>query len=348
MALEKSMLTEQTAAELLETHYGVRMRHMRRMALGTANCYCVSDGSRQYFLKEFQSGFSGEVVSREAALNETLAQRGIPVARFYHTRDGTAYLMRRGHAVCLEEYIEGETYGYNGFPENLLTEAARMLGRLHTAMRDIRLPAGMDETWLAAFSPEGLAAQYDALLVRALDLPENEKHVRLVRDLRYKKALAQRCGDYRKAYAGITRTPTHGDYQGCQLISEGGMIRAVIDFSAARTLPAVWEVMRSYVQTSADSREHARIDLPGLCDYVRAYLEYAPLTRVDLAAAPYVYLFQLARSKFGYTEYLQTDSEDREGLLAFAFWRTDMCREVERRAGEIAQALVRCGEEKPA
>jgi hypothetical protein len=55
---------------------------------------------------------------------------------------------------------------------------------------------------------------------------------------------------------------------------------------------------------------------------------------------PYVYLFQLARSKYGYKEYLTTDSEDREGLIRFAFWRTQMCREVEAKAKEIAEKLA--------
>ena len=39
--------------------------------------------------------------------------------------------------------------------------------------------------------------------------------------------------------------------------------------------------------------------------------------------------------------YLNTDSEDREGLLRFAFWRTQMCREVEKKAKEISEALVK-------
>jgi len=54
---------------------------------------------------------------------------------------------------------------------------------------------------------------------------------------------------------------------------------------------------------------------------------------------PYVYLCQLARSRFGYTQYLTTDSEDRMGLLDFAFWRTAMCREVEAKAKDITAAL---------
>ncbi len=58
---------------------------------------------------------------------------------------------------------------------------------------------------------------------------------------------------------------------------------------------------------------------------------------------PYVYLYQLARSRYGYNEYLVKKLENRESLLRFAFWRTDICREVFRRKEEIAERLRQLG-----
>jgi len=83
------------------------------------------------------------------------------------------------------------------------------------------------------------------------------------------------------------------------------------------------------------------IDFAAFYDYVQEYLKFSPLTKRDLIAMPYVYLFQLARSKYGYPQYLNSDSEDREGLLQFAFWRTKMCREVEKNAEAISDALIK-------
>ena len=60
-----------------------------------------------------------------------------------------------------------------------------------------------------------------------------------------------------------------------------------------------------------------------------------------MIAMPYVYLFQLARSKYGYPQYLNSDSEDKEGLLQFAFWRTKMCREIEKNAESISNELIK-------
>ena len=99
--------------------------------------------------------------------------------------------------------------------------------------------------------------------------------------------------------------------------------------------------MRSYVQSCEDCRVGSKINIQKLCEYVAEYMKCFPLTKADLRSMPYVYLFQLARSQFGYPQYLSGDSEDREGLLKFAFWRTDMCRELERNAETISQELIK-------
>ena len=169
-----------------------------------------------------------------------------------------------------------------------------------------------------------------------------DKLPQLMEDFRYKKELAVRCEEYKKYYNEITYCATHGDFQGCQLIWERDEIKAVIDFSAAACLPVTWEIMRSFVQSSGLCRNSATIDITSLCEYVREYMKYSPLTKNDMLAMPYVYLFQLAQSRYGYPQYLlNTDSEDREGLLRFAFWRTQMCREVEKKAKAISEALVK-------
>ena len=69
-------------------------------------------------------------------------------------------------------------------------------------------------------------------------------------------------------------------------------------------------------------------------------MAYSPLTKTDMIAMPYVYLFQLARSKYGYPQYLKLNSENKEELLQFAFWRTKMCREVEEKAEKISDVLL--------
>lgn len=340
MALENSVLTPTIIKDLLKDHYGIVVVSVRKIRLGSANCYYVSDKSRLYFLKEFQSGFEAEDLIRESNLVDFLAERNIPVARFIKTVSGKPFFVYGGHLICLEEFIDGRTYNYDDLPAELLDEAAQMLGKLHQAMQDYPLPEDMGKAWLDSYSADKLVSEYDALLKIASNTPNDKNTARITTDLEYKKELAYRCNDYIKYYDGVTYSPTHGDYQGCQLISADGHIKAVIDFSSARRLPITWEIMRSYVQSSVQCRKNAVIDVNGFCRYVREYTKHYPLTETDLAAMPYVYLFQLARSKYGYTQYLTTESEDNEDLLEFAFWRTDMCREVEKKLNQLSKSLM--------
>lgn len=340
MALEKSVLNETVIYDLLLQNYGISISSVEKLKLGTANCFRVHDGSKYYFLKEFQSSFSADTVIQEAKLLDFISLAGIPTTCFYKTVSNDFVIHYQSRIICLEEYIDGQTYDYNDLPPHLLPKVGAMLGMLHRALKDYPLPMDMSDQWLASLSAEKMVAQYDALIKIARSKPEDKNSAPIIADMQYKKQLALRCEDYKKYYNGITYCSTHGDYQGCQMIFEGNEIKAVIDFSSAACLPVTWEIMRSFVQSSRSCIQSATVDIDGLCDYVREYLKFFPLSKADMTALPYVYLLQLARSKFGYPQYLKTDSEDRESLLQFAFWRTKMCRVLEKNADIIAHRLL--------
>ncbi len=340
MALERSLLNEQLILKLLKEHWNIPATQAEKLPLGSANCYRVSSEKEQYFLKEFQSDFQADDITREASLTNYLLEHGIPTARFLPTISGQMYIIYEGHCICLEEYIVGKPFGYYDFPKKFLKKEAAMLGRIHQCLSEYDLPKGMEENWIQSFSVSETKEKYDELL----DILEKHKsdnlYDKIKEELLYKKELAEYCDGLKKYYDGISYVSTHGDYQGCQLIFEGDEIKAVIDFSSAKKLPAVWEVMRSYLQSSENSRANAKIDVQEFAGYVKEYMKYFPLTETDLKAMPYVYLFQLARSRFGYAQYLTSDSEDRDGLIKFAFWRTAICKEVKENAELIVNTLL--------
>ncbi len=341
MALEKSVLTDNIISDLLKQYYGLPFVSAQRLGLGTANCYRVFDGEKYYFLKEFQSSFLENNIIREAKLLEFLSDTDIPITKFYKTIQNNYVIKYQNHLICLEEYIEGEAYSYDDLPRHLLPRVGKMLGKLHCALKGYPLPVDMSDEWLTSFSSEKVIKEYDSLIEIAKILNRDENITQIIEDLEYKKQLAIRCENYKKYYNGITYCATHGDYQGCQMIFDDEKIKAIIDFSSACTLPVTWEIMRSYVQSSAQCRSNAVIDIDNFCSYVREYMKYSKLTKADMISMPYVYLFQLARSKYGYPQYLKTDSPDKDKLLQFAFWRTQMCREIEQKAEMISGELLK-------
>lgn len=337
MALEKAKLSDRELAAFLAAQYGVRVGRIQRLAMGSANCYKVETDAGEAFCKEFQSDVAPQDICDEAQVLDRLQSRGFPVVPLIKTTRGEPYARHAERIFSLQPFVQGKNFGYDDFPQEMMGQAARLLGKMHIALQGMDLPVRMGKEWFASFSPEALAAQYQAL--RAQVRPDDRNAGRISHALEYKTGLALRCAKYGERCAGMRYGATHGDYLGCQLICDGDEIKAVIDFSSARTLPLAWEVMRSFAQTSVKCRKEARVPLEDLCDYVREYLREAPLTREDLRAMPWIYLFCLARSKYGFRQYIKGESEDSAALLEFALWRTQMCRELEERGERISAEL---------
>ena len=290
-------------------------------------------------MKEFQSNFESADLLQEAKLVNYLTAHDIPTARFIETIDGRLFFEYANHLICLEEYIDGTTYGYYNFPKEIMPEVARTLAKLHNCLEGYELPADLGKEWLESFSVENELAKYSRLIEVLEEHKEDKNYDRIKADFIYRQQLVLKGKEYIKYFDGITYKATHGDFQGCQLICEDMHIKGVVDFSSAGTLPAVWEIMRSYMHTNADCRSKASLDVADFAEYVREYMMYSTLTRKDIEAMPYVYLFKMMRSTYGYPQYLLTDSDDREGLLEYGIWKTRILKEVESKAELIVREL---------
>lgn len=339
MPLEKSILSREDMKNLLTERYSLHFLESSRLSHGTANCFRMRCEEGEFFLKEYQSRFTPGDVDSEGELVSYLISRGFPTAGFIKTVDGRYQTEYRGHVIALQEFVEGETY-MNDLPHELLPESARCLGKLHNCLRGYPLRTEMTPEWAEKYSVEEASGKCDKLLTALEANRSVPDYDRIRSDLLYKKELNILLDGMKSYYKEITYTPSHGDYTACQLICSGSKIKAVIDFSSAACIPAVWEIMRSYMQSSGACMGGSPLNIEDFVSYVREYGRFAKLTERDLESMPYVYLFQLARSCYGYKEYLLTEAENRDKLLQFAFWRTEICREVYGRLRELSDALM--------
>ena len=336
MALEKSILTMDSMSTLFLSDYGLHLIEYYPMRLGSANCFRVRCDEGIYFCKEFQSKISLEAVEKEAAIVSYLRSKDFPTAGFIKTTDGKDCFLYEGHVICMQEFVDGKTY-LNDLPHSILMRGAALLGRLHTLLKDCPVPLerDMDEAWADSISLEKEQQKYTEMLEVLSNMNCMDPVTRRIRsDILFKIELMERVIAYKPYFKGITYAPSHGDFTACQLICDGEEIKAVIDFSSAAVIPIVWEIMRSYIQSRGS------FDTDDFVMYVREYMKEAPLTRRDLEAMPYVYLFQLSRSRYGYREYLSGKAENAQALLDFAFWRTDVLRTISEKVREISDACV--------
>ena len=338
MAIEKSIFDGEKMQALLSQEYGLHLEESRHLQFGTANCYKVRCKEGTYFFKEYQKEFTLQAVERETELVDYLYSKDFPVARFIKTINGKSCILYEDHVISVQEYLEGKSY-LNDLPHKLLKDSAKYLGILHSVLKDYPMESSLDEKWAESISVEAVNKKYDRLLEALEKEKADPNYSRIKEDFLFKKELFSHIEDMKAYFKGITYTPSHGDYTSCQLICDEDHVKAVIDFASAAKLPAIWEIMRSYIQAGA-CRGGAPLDIGDFAQYVKEYMKYASLSKRDLEAMPYVYLFQLSRSAYGYEEYLITKTENRDALLEFAFWRTDICREVYRKADAISGALL--------
>ena len=339
MAIQKSVLNDPEIYKLLEKTYGISADKVQRLPLGTANCFKVFAKDKAFFLKEYQETFSEQDLQRETALNEFLLSQSFPTAGFIKDKNGNTCHFINDRYVVLQEYIDGESYVNHDLSDNMLFQAAEILGQLHEILKEYDLPVDMDSIWINEFNISQAYKNYDFLLDQAGKVEDKSTRNKISEDLLFKKELLEHMEPYGQYFDKLTYKSTHGDYSAMQYLCAGDRIEAIIDFASAKKIPAVWEIMRSYMQSAKDTKDPFHFDIAKFCEYVRRYMIFSSLTEWDLKYMPYAYLYQLGRSRYGYKEYM-TNAENKDELLKFAFWRTNVCRMLLNQADELSKSLT--------
>ena len=341
--LEKSVVSVSEIQSLLEEKYSLsEIDSISSLTGGSANCYHVKSVSGEYVLKEFQSKYSTDDLRHEPRVNMYLGRHDIPVARFFKTSSGEFLWEHKQHAFHLQEYIEDFVFAPNTAPEWLMAHQPVLLGRIHSILGGYsgRLSIGFGREWYEWDTCKCLD-KYERLLVLARELSPSLTRDRIVDDLQYRLDLLPKIVQFSIDRHRLSYSASHGDYSILQLICGSGEIRGVIDFSASCCLPVVWEIIRSYTYSDPKCSE-GRIDVRNLKDYLASYLGVWALSGYDVGMMPLLYLVQLVRSQFGYRQYLMQSSENREDLLQFAFWRTNMCRWLEEMPDTCLTSVLNC------
>lgn len=338
MAIQKSVLSERDIIDLLKSRYEIMVDEVLQLQLGSANCYKIIAENGAFFLKEYQGTFIKRDIEQEISLNEYLLSHSFPTAAFIADTQGNKYNYVCGRYITLQEFIDGDSYAHHDLPDEILLQSAEMLGKLHEILKNYKLPVEMDRSWTKGFNVSNARAKYDELMMLSEMVEGRAVADRIREDILFRSELLQAVEPYGKYLKKLTYKSTHGDFSSLQFLCENGEIKAVIDFTSAKKLPVVWEIMRSYMQSATDTKDPFDFNDDKFCEYTHHYMRFSKISKWDLKYMPYVYLYQLARSRYGYKEYMM-NAENKEELLKFACWRTDVCRMLLNRADAISKKL---------
>ncbi len=335
MSIEHSIFnSKEEASRFVENKYGIIPTEVERLYGGSANCYRLTVASSYYFLKEFQPNFDKAALLREAKVCQLLAEKGIPTSVFIKTKKNDDVCAYRGRIFHLQTFIHGKTLGK--LQESQLMKSAEMLATIHNALESASfLKLAFRESWFDEWTKEISIEKHEEII---RNLPLSKKA------MRYQECAAQACRvkmgllqnyQYDTAKFKLLKTVnTHGDYNHLQLLwdENGKEIKAVVDFSNAAKLPAVWEIVRSYTLSAKECEKGDYISKEGLWAYVKTYLEKAELSLFDIENMIPFYYHNLLRNTYG------LDLTSRSGL-EFALWRTRICQYLYLHGEEITQYL---------
>jgi Ser/Thr protein kinase RdoA (MazF antagonist) len=331
--------------EELKKRYGFKeIKEISEISNASANIFKIKCDSRNYILKEYQSAYNLSNILKEEKITCLLRENGIPTAELVFCMNGEYAWEYNGRIFVLQKFVEGIVIGSHEGSHKAMMESAYYLSKINLALQGIQLEKEDNiADWLASESILKAEQKYEKIIEECNKRGEDAKFKRIKEDILTKKKLLKEFMENKKvinSLAKITHINSHGDYSVLQFIYEPdkSKIKAILDLSVAAKLPVVWEVIRSYSYIDPKCKG-GEIDIKNLKDYVKEYMKNIKLTEIDLSMMPYVYLIQLLKSPYGYLQYVLNNSENKEQLIEFAFWRTKMCKWLASNAERLSKEL---------
>ncbi len=321
MPVENSIFEDLNDVSIfVQNNYGFLPTQVMKLSGGSANCFKITGEDRAFFLKELQAKFNRESLEREIAVCDIIKSAGIPTSEFVKAVNGSYVCEQSGHLLHMQLFMDDDTYNKNQFEEPLLFQSAGLLGKIHCCLADVSfLPDKFPDAWFIDWNKSDSTKKHTNIKNKVkgsgirTDLQEKiidacDKKIEL---------LSKFDMDY-LTLRNLKKVNSHGDYNNLQLLCRKNNITAVIDFSSAAKLPAVWELIRSYTYGAKECCDGKEINFGRLKRYIDSYLNESDLSEFDIEHMVKFYYFQLLRSSFG------LNSTD-EKTIAFGLWRTNMC-----------------------
>ncbi len=340
MGLEKSNLSNEKIKKIALDNYGIKIETITQIFGTTQNVWCLDDFDKKYILKEFISSKKQKDIEKEIKIVNFLKEKGLRVPIYVPTKNNKLYLENEGRVITMQEYIYGDIVENNTGNYEQVIESANILGKITKLL--LEYPKLSEEGIIEKnFSKESLEKNIVKLkqLIERVGKLEEDNSDKILEDLEFKIKILENIKDkfdfqnIRK----MTILNSHGDFSVRQLIYSKNEETAVIDFERAKSLPIVWEVIRSYCYIDENAK-NGEIDIEVLVKYFEEFQKYIKLNEYDLKYVSYIYLLQLAGSGFGYKEYLNNNKEVE--LLKFAFFRTKTCEFLSKNLEEISKKLL--------
>ncbi len=323
-----------TIDEIMLSAYNIKVLKLKKFQVGAASdTYLIESETDKYILKH---PCKNEINNPELEIQlcKFLLDNGIPVSEFVKNNNASYLTYIDGKTYHLQKYIEGINFGLNEAPEWLMRESAGVLGRIHNILADYpRLPVGIGEEFFLNMTPQRAIESYHNTMIIA----ENYGDIQTIEELRFRIELMKNFPYQAIQINELSCGNTHGDYFISQIIAKNNQIAGVIDWTTACVHPYVWEIFRSFVYAEPACKD-GEIPIDKLISYVKEYLKYHKLKKIDIEMMPIVYYYQIAVCDY-YAQYYYSNADNRDIFMNQARFSTKIMKWLSDNMQRLQEAL---------
>ena len=321
--------------KIISNYYNLNLENIEKVKHSSTDCYIITCFEKKYFIKIFDHTKNISKIEQEYDLLNYLKYKGFIVPSIIKTNQGEIYKYYKNHYIFLENYIKGQTLVTQKISKDMLMNSAKLLGQIHESMIGI-----YDDNNKELFWKDIDIEKEEAFLNTVLEIIEKiyyDKNYFVIKNaINHKKNMLSELKKISKIFNGLTYLMTHGDFSKRNLIynDEGNI--AVVDFSDSGVYPVAWEVIRSYFFSTESCKNDIKFDYDLFVEYVETYIQEFKLNIADIESMPYLFLYQIILSRYGYKEYII--SQDVK-FLNFIEWKENIAYFLEENAEKIVKKL---------
>lgn len=332
MAVEESELNNNILKKIMLEEYNIFVSKIKKINRGSANVFEMMSESGHLILKEFQSTVDLERIENEYLILKHLKNKSISAPEYILTKDEKFFYKNNNKYIIVQKYIDGSTISFNKASSEMIIDSAQMYGKIVNSLESFQYE-------LPTFTRHFLTKESCEKDINNIDILLKINKNNSVHDaLFHKKTLLLKLEETDYSWKDkITYKNSHGDYNISQFIyNDKGKIKSVVDWVSARNIPVARELIRNYFFMAKEIKKQ-QINFDLFIKYIKEYEKYQELNYYDLKYMPLIYLTELARTIFGFEQYIHSNSAE---YLKYGNELYNQCVLIEKYMEELSNKLI--------
>jgi len=246
--------------------------------IGWGTNYDIISETGKYFLKVLKKDCFNNNSQHEIDVCKYLHNKKYPVSNFIKNIRGQYISNFDSFRSChLQHFINGEKWKKNTAPVWLLEDAIAYISKIHLELKHFLLNKRIAIERIN--DKDYHLERIDKIIQRIKRQVSVELQEDLLTDLKKRKHCIINQKYINKSK--LTYVNGHSDYSVTQIITRGKKIMGIIDMTEVSNIPAIWEIMRFYINSSISFKKGI-VDIPELMKLIKIYKTTTKLQRYDL------------------------------------------------------------------